>query len=122
MGESDTYLMILDPGQEKAVREMILVWGEDRFGPPDESVNAAEGGEPVQTLNVDEVQAHLREIVSGMRAGEEVLLTDNGQPLAKLVKTARTSWPCRAGSAKGKILHVAPDFDAPLEEFKEYME
>jgi hypothetical protein len=40
MQESDTYLMILDEGQEKGIREIILVQGEDRFGPPDESVKA----------------------------------------------------------------------------------
>jgi hypothetical protein len=33
----------------------------------------------------------------------------------------KTLWPCKAGSAEGKIW-MAPDFDAPLEEFKEYME
>jgi hypothetical protein len=38
MQESDTYLMILDEGQEKAIRETILVQGEDRLGPPDEAV------------------------------------------------------------------------------------
>ena len=40
MQESDTYLMILDEGQENATRENILVFGEERFGPPDESVRA----------------------------------------------------------------------------------
>jgi hypothetical protein len=40
MQESDTYLAIIDEGQEKATREIILVVGEDRFGPPDESVKA----------------------------------------------------------------------------------
>ena len=74
------------------------------------------------TRNLDDAQAHLREIVTGLQPGEEVVLTDNGQPLAKLVKTGRTRWPCKAGSAKGKILWISPDFDAPLEEFKEYME
>jgi antitoxin (DNA-binding transcriptional repressor) of toxin-antitoxin stability system len=74
------------------------------------------------TMNLDDAQAHLREIVSQLRPGEEIVLTDNGQPLARLVKTGRTSWPCKAGSAKGKILWISPDFDAPLEEFKEYME
>jgi antitoxin (DNA-binding transcriptional repressor) of toxin-antitoxin stability system len=74
------------------------------------------------TLNLDDAQAHLREIVTNLQPGEEVVLTDNGQPLAKLVRTERTSWPCKAGSAKDKILWIAPDFDAPLEEFKEYME
>ncbi len=41
MQESDTYLMILDEGKEKGIREIILVLGEDRFGPPDESVKAS---------------------------------------------------------------------------------
>ena len=76
----------------------------------------------MSTMNLDEAQARLREIVASLQPGEEVVLTDNGQPLAKLVKTVRTSWPCKAGSAKGKLIYIAPDFDAPLEEFKEYVE
>ena len=38
MHESDTFLAILDEGQEKARREDILVVGEERLGTPDESV------------------------------------------------------------------------------------
>lgn len=42
MQESDTYLMILEEGeekgQEKATREIILAQGEDRFGSPDEHI------------------------------------------------------------------------------------
>ena len=41
MQESDTYLAILDEGQEKGIREIILLQGEDRFGPPDESMKAS---------------------------------------------------------------------------------
>ena len=40
MHESDTYLAILDEGQEKFAREAILLFGEERFGPPEEPVNA----------------------------------------------------------------------------------
>jgi hypothetical protein len=40
MQESDTYLMILDEGREKATRRAILLVGEERIGPPDESVKA----------------------------------------------------------------------------------
>jgi antitoxin (DNA-binding transcriptional repressor) of toxin-antitoxin stability system len=76
----------------------------------------------VPTLNLDDAQAHLREILAGLQPGEEIMLLDGGQPLAKLVRTERSSWPCKAGSAKDKILWIAPDFDAPLEEFREYME
>jgi hypothetical protein len=38
MQESDTYLMILEEGQEKATREHILVVGEERLGPSDEAI------------------------------------------------------------------------------------
>jgi hypothetical protein len=41
MQESDTYLAILDEGQEKGFRRVILIQGEDRFGPPDEAVKAS---------------------------------------------------------------------------------
>ena len=38
MQESDTYLMILDEGQEKHARKAVLLVGEERLGPSDESV------------------------------------------------------------------------------------
>jgi hypothetical protein len=38
MQESDTYLMILDEGQEKYAKKAVLLVGEERLGPPDESV------------------------------------------------------------------------------------
>jgi hypothetical protein len=38
MQESDTYLAILDEGQEKATREDILLVGEEQLGPAEESV------------------------------------------------------------------------------------
>ena len=44
MEESDTYLAILDEGQEKATRDDILVVGEERLGPPGESVRAKLNG------------------------------------------------------------------------------
>lgn len=38
MHESDTYLAILDEGEERGARNAILIFGEVRFGPPSESV------------------------------------------------------------------------------------
>jgi hypothetical protein len=40
MQESDTYLAIIDEGQEKCARDDVLIIGEERFGPPTESVKA----------------------------------------------------------------------------------
>ena len=75
------------------------------------------------TLSLEEAQTQLRKILAGLRLGETVILTDNGRPLATLMKTAAEppSQPRKAGSAKDTIHWMAPDFDAPLEEFEEYM-
>ena len=43
MHESDTYLAILDEGREEAIRESILMFGEELFGPPAEWVKAQLG-------------------------------------------------------------------------------
>ena len=56
--------------------------------------------------------------------GEEVVFTRDGIPVAKLVLLPETSTqPRRPGYGCGKddILYMADDFDAPLEDFKDYM-
>lgn len=73
------------------------------------------------TVSIEEAQAHLPELLARLQPGEEVTITAHGQPVAHVKKAERTSWPCQAGSAKGKVW-MAPDFDAPLDDFKEYME
>lgn len=40
MQESDTYLMILEEGEEKGLRRVIVALGKNRLGSPDESVIA----------------------------------------------------------------------------------
>jgi antitoxin (DNA-binding transcriptional repressor) of toxin-antitoxin stability system len=73
-------------------------------------------------ITLEEAQAHLAEWIDKLIPGEELIVTRNDQPVAKLARTTSSHWPCRAGSAKEQILWIAPDFDAPLEDFREYME
>jgi antitoxin (DNA-binding transcriptional repressor) of toxin-antitoxin stability system len=73
------------------------------------------------TVTLGEAKAHLDELIEHLQPGEEILIVDQGRPLAHVKKAERNSWPCKAGSAAGKI-HIAPDFDEPLEDFQEYME
>jgi antitoxin (DNA-binding transcriptional repressor) of toxin-antitoxin stability system len=74
------------------------------------------------TVTLEDAQAHLGQIIAGLRPGEEVIIADQGRPVARLVRSERTSWPCKAGSAKNTRHWMATDFNAPLEEFREYME
>ena len=75
-----------------------------------------------RTLPFDAATSHLREIVDGMIPGEELVLTAQGEPLAVVTRPPRSSWPCQPGSAKDINHWMAPDFNAPLNDFKEYME
>ncbi len=74
------------------------------------------------TVTIQEAQARLADLIHKLSPGEEVVITENSEPVAKLARAEpRKQWPCKAGSAKGRI-HISPDFDEPLEEFKEYMQ
>ncbi|MGA2061097.1 MAG: hypothetical protein ABSG67_11495 [Thermoguttaceae bacterium] len=73
-------------------------------------------------INLDDAKTRLGEIISGLNPGEQVVIVQNGEPLAMLTRSSPKQWPCSAGSAKDSQHWMAPDFDAPLEEFREYME
>jgi antitoxin (DNA-binding transcriptional repressor) of toxin-antitoxin stability system len=76
----------------------------------------------MRTITMEAAQSHLGDIIDKLTPGEEVVITLDNRPVARLVGTQqRTSWPCKAGSAKDTIHWIAPDFDAPLDEFEEYM-
>jgi prevent-host-death family protein len=74
------------------------------------------------TVTLEEAQAKLPEIIERLLPGEEITITDHGKPVAQVKRAERTSWPCKAGSCRNPGFWMAPDFDEPLEEFREYME
>jgi antitoxin (DNA-binding transcriptional repressor) of toxin-antitoxin stability system len=81
------------------------------------------GGLTMSTsITLEQAQATLKELISGLAAGEEVVITDNQQPVAKLVAMPEPKRkPRQPGTLRGTVLYMAPDFDAPLDDFKEYM-
>ena len=77
------------------------------------------------TMTIDEAQAKLKEIIHQLSPGQELVITENQQPVAKLVSNRLTpAKPFRAGPGlcEGEIVYMAPDFDAPLDDMKDYME
>ena len=74
-------------------------------------------------VTLDEAKKQLPALVEAALDGEEVLITRDGQ-VVRLVpqESGNAKPPRKAGSAKGIITYIADDFDAPLEDFKEYME
>jgi prevent-host-death family protein len=81
------------------------------------------GGSSMSSVTLHEAQARLGEIIRRLTPGDEVIITENDQPVARPVPMAtQPAQPRQLGTLKGTVLYVAPDFDAPLEDFKEYME
>lgn len=74
------------------------------------------------TMSVQEAQAKLTELIHQLKPGDEVVITENNQPVAKLVAQTPSARKARLrGSAKGKLVIHAED-DEHLEDFKEYMQ
>lgn len=53
-------------------------------------------------------------------SGEEVVITNNGHSVVKLITKPPVKHRPKFGSAKG-LVTISDDFDEPLEDFKDYM-
>lgn len=73
------------------------------------------------TFTVDEAQARLRQLILQMAPGEEIVITENQQPVAKLVgERAKRRKARTPGNCKGMITLLIED-DEHLEGFADYM-
>lgn len=73
-------------------------------------------------VNIHEAKTNLSKLIRLAEAGEEVIIARDDVPVVKLTPVADAQPKRRAGGAAGVILYIADDFDAPLEDFAEYME
>ncbi len=74
------------------------------------------------TITIEEAHAHLEELIHRLRPGEEVVITENDQQVAKLVAALPPSRKIpKLGTQPGSVLSME-HFDDPLDDFKEYVE
>jgi prevent-host-death family protein len=73
----------------------------------------------MQTIQLEEAQAHLAELIEGVAAGNEVVIAKGSRPVARLVPAGGTTARPQFGSAKGKIIFHA-GWDEPCPDFEEY--
>jgi prevent-host-death family protein len=74
---------------------------------------------PIATM--EEVQAQLPQLLDRLNRGDELIITRDGKPVARLIGESTNGVPT-LGGGRGTVLYMASDFDGPLEDFKEYME
>jgi len=64
-------------------------------------------------VSVYEAKTRLSSLIDRVMAGEEVIITRHGRPVARLGRLTARRQPRTLGRLAGKI-RMAPDFDAPL--------
>jgi prevent-host-death family protein len=70
-------------------------------------------------VQLDEAKRRLRDLIEAAIRGEDVLIVTEGHVAVRLAPVESVKQHPRFGSAKGQVT-MAEDFDAPLEDFKEY--
>ena len=78
----------------------------------------------MSTISLSELETSLAEVVHGLMPGKEVVITEGNRPIARLLPAEPVAdlQPRTPGTLKGTVLYMAPDFNEPLDDFKEYME
>ncbi len=78
----------------------------------------------MSSISIDEARAKLSELIHGLHPGDEIVITEGEQPVARILPAipGEARKKRQLGTLRGTVTYIAPDFDAPLEDFKEYME
>lgn len=74
----------------------------------------------VHNVKVHEAKTNFSKLLKAVEDGDEVIVHRGDQPVARLVRYEEQVGVRGFGALKGKI-RMSEDFDAPLEEFEEYM-
>ena len=72
------------------------------------------------TITLEEAQANLPELIEHLAAGDELVITRDQQPVAKLVASASEEPRPLFGRGRGKVVIVSEDEDH-LKDFAEYL-
>ncbi|MCL4847699.1 MAG: type II toxin-antitoxin system Phd/YefM family antitoxin [Acidobacteria bacterium] len=68
----------------------------------------------VMQVNVHEAKTHLSQLLARVAAGEEIVISKAGRPVARLVPFRDAGRPRLLGQDQHLSHYIAPDFDAPL--------
>lgn len=73
----------------------------------------------MQRIDVEQAKIKLTVLIQAALDGEEIIIAQDEKSAVKLVPTVTEKPRPQFGSARGKI-HLADDFDSPLEDFADY--
>jgi prevent-host-death family protein len=74
----------------------------------------------VTVIPLQEAQAKLAELIHRLGPDDEVIVTENNEPIARILPANVARDQRVLGTMRGSVVHMSADFDAPLDEFEEY--
>ncbi len=75
----------------------------------------------LKSITIEEAQASLKDLIHRLNPGQELIITENEQPIAKLISEPQKSQQRPGpGLCKGMITIIADDEDH-LKDFEKYM-
>lgn len=74
----------------------------------------------IKEVGAFEAKTHLSQLLDEVEQGGRVYITRHGKRIAELGPVVPVK-KAKFGCAKGPGFYMAPDFDEPLEAFKDYM-
>ena len=72
-------------------------------------------------IELEKAKAQIASLLQTALEGEEIVITQNDQPVLKLVPVPAAKSRRQSGSAKG-LITMSDGFDEPLEDFAEYLQ
>lgn len=75
----------------------------------------------VKQIGTLEAKTRFSELLAEVQRGQCFHITRHGKPVASLAPLRQNGAKRKLGFAKGLVTYMAPDFDAPLKDFREYM-
>lgn len=73
----------------------------------------------MQKLGIQEAESRLRDLIEDAMQGKEVFIVKNSSQVVQLVPVKPQVRRPQFGSARG-LIEMADDFDAPLDDLREY--
>ena len=74
----------------------------------------------VKEVGAFEAKTHLSRLLDEVEKGQSIFITRHGRRVAEVIPVPPRK-RAKLGSARGPGFYMSPDFDEPLQEFKDYM-
>jgi prevent-host-death family protein len=72
-------------------------------------------------IEIADAKKQVESLLQAALDGDEVIITQNSEPVLRLVRVNQPKKRRQSGTAKG-LIKMSDDFDEPLEDFRDYMQ